>query len=104
MAGLLKPRAAKMLISALRKESPDTPIHVHTHDTSGNGVAAMLQAAESGADAVDVAIEAMSGLTSQPAMGAVVAALEGTDLDTGISLESIAKLNDYWIQVRELYS
>lgn len=83
MAGLLKPQAAKILIGSLREKYPDLPIHVHTHDTSGAGVAAMLAAAEAGADIVDVAVDSMSGLTSQPSMGAVVASLERTPLDTG---------------------
>ena len=83
MAGLLRPRAAKMLVTAIREKYPDMPIHVHTHDTSGAGVAAMLAAAESGADVVDVAVDSMSGMTSQPSMGAVVASLEKTDIDTG---------------------
>jgi pyruvate carboxylase len=83
MAGVLKPRAAKMLIGALREKFPDIPIHVHTHDTAGAGVASMLAAAEAGADVVDVAVDSMSGMTSQPSMGAIVAALQGTELDTG---------------------
>lgn len=83
MAGLLKPRAASLLIGALRAQFPKLPIHVHTHDTSGGGVASMLAAAEAGADAVDVAVDSMSGMTSQPSMGAVVAALERTEHDTG---------------------
>lgn len=77
MAGLLKPRAAKMLIDAIRQRHPDVPIHVHTHDTAGAGVAAMLAAAEAGADVVDVAVDSMSGMTSQPSMGAIVASLQG---------------------------
>lgn len=83
MAGLLKPQAATMLISALRDKYPDVPIHVHTHDTSGAGVAAMLAAARAGADVVDVAVDSMSGMTSQPSMGAVVASVQRTPLDTG---------------------
>ena len=83
MAGLLKPQAATTLISALRAKYPDLPIHVHTHDTAGAGVAAMLRCAEAGADVVDVAVDSMSGMTSQPSMGAVVASLERTELDTG---------------------
>ena len=83
MAGLLRPKAIKLLITAIRDKYPDLPIHVHTHDTSGAGVAAMLAAAEAGADAVDVAVDSMSGMTSQPSMGAVVASLEKTELDTG---------------------
>jgi len=103
MAGLLTPRSATQLVSALRKEHPDLPIHVHTHDTAGCGVAAMLAAAEAGADVVDVAIDAMSGLTSQPSMGAVVANLRGSDLDTGLEPASLTPLNTYWENVRSLY-
>lgn len=83
MAGLLKPRAATILVSELRDRFPDMPIHIHTHDTSGAGVAAMLAAAEAGADVVDVAADSLSGMTSQPSMGAIVAALENTGMDTG---------------------
>lgn len=83
MAGLLKPKAASLLIGAIRSKYPDLPIHVHTHDTSGAGVAAMLAAAHAGADVVDVAVDSMSGMTSQPSMGAIIASLQGTELDTG---------------------
>ena len=65
MAGLLKPNAATMLVGAIRAEFPNLPIHVHTHDTAGTGVASMLAAAQAGADAVDAATDAMSGTTSQ---------------------------------------
>lgn len=84
MAGLLKPSAASLLIKALRDKHPDVPIHIHTHDTSGAGVASMLACAQAGADVVDVAVDSMSGMTSQPSMGAVVASLQGTPLDTGM--------------------
>ncbi|XP_069985704.1 pyruvate carboxylase, mitochondrial isoform X3 [Penaeus vannamei] len=104
MAGLLKPRAAKMLISALRDRHPDVPIHVHTHDTSGAGVASMLQCAYAGADAVDVAVDSMSGMTSQPSMGAVVASLMGDELDTGMNLGDISQYSAYWEQARTLYA
>ena len=103
MAGLLTPRGATILVGALRAELPDMPIHMHTHDTAGVGVAAMIAAAEAGADIVDVAIDGMSGMTSQPSMGAVVASLKGTDLDTGLGLDSIEPLGTYWDDVRGLY-
>lgn len=77
MAGLLKPRAAEMLIDAIRQKHPDVPLHIHTHDTAGAGVASMLACAKSGADVVDVAVDSMSGMTSQPSMGAIVASLQG---------------------------
>ena len=104
MAGLLTPRAATLLVSALREEFPDTPIHVHTHDTAGSGVASMLAAADAGADVIDAAIDAMSGMTSQPSIGAIAANLRGTDLDTGLDPAQIAPLNTYWENVRSLYA
>ena len=153
MAGLLKPQAADLLISALRKEFPDTPIHVHTHDTAGKaqwvskgyfgathtllfpssietgtGVASMLAAVRAGADAVDGAIDSLSGTTSQPSLGAIVGGLEvttfpepvfprclsppsfvplnsqGSPLDTGVDIRSLTPLIDYWQEVREMYS
>jgi len=100
MAGLLTPRSAKLLVGAIRNECPDLPIHVHTHDTAGCGVASMLAAADAGADVVDVAIDAMSGLTSQPSLGALVANLGGSDLDTGLDPAKLAPLNTYWETVR----
>jgi pyruvate carboxylase len=104
MAGLLTPQATTLLVSALRAEHPDIPIHVHSHDTAGNGVASMLAAAHAGADVVDAAIDAMSGLTSQPSLGALVANVRGSDLDTGIDFAHLATLNSYWEDVRALYA
>ncbi|KAJ7635998.1 pyruvate carboxylase [Mycena polygramma] len=104
MAGLLKPEAAKLLIGAIRKAHPDLPIHVHSHDTAGIAAASMIACAAAGADVVDVAIDSMSGLTSQPSMGAVCMALEQTSLGTGIRFEDIQALNIYWSQVRLLYT
>ncbi|KAG0716316.1 Pyruvate carboxylase, mitochondrial [Chionoecetes opilio] len=104
MAGLLKPHAAKLLISSLRDKYPDLPIHVHTHDTSGAGVASMLECAYSGADAVDVAVDSMSGMTSQPSMGAMVASLMGHDLDTGMDLSNVSEYSAFWEQTRTLYA
>lgn len=83
MAGLLKPAACTMLVGSLRDRFPDLPLHIHTHDTSGAGVATMLACAQAGADVVDVATDSMSGMTSQPSMGALVACTRGTPLDTG---------------------
>ncbi len=102
MAGLLKPYAAYQLVKAL-KEQIQIPIHLHTHDTTGNGVATILMAAEAGVDIVDTALSSMSGLTSQPAMNAVVAALENTDRDTGLDLMHLQRLSDYWETVRQVY-
>ncbi|KAG1455948.1 hypothetical protein G6F56_006946 [Rhizopus delemar] len=104
MAGLLKPEAAKLLVSSIRAKFPDLPIHVHTHDTAGTGVASMMAAAAAGADIVDVAVDSMSGMTSQPSMGAIVAGFEQTNLGTGIRLEDVHAINSYWEQCRLLYS
>jgi pyruvate carboxylase len=103
MSGLLKPYAAKKLISVLKDEL-SIPVRFHTHDTSGNQVAAYLMAAEAGVDIVDTAIASMSSLTSQPSMNAIVAALEGTERDTGLDLQEIQQLTDYWSDVRLRYS
>lgn len=104
MAGLLKPRAATMLISALRRAFPDVPIHVHTHDTAGTGVASMLACSEADADVVDLALPAMAGLTAQPTMAAVVSALRGTQRDTSIDPDALMQLNTYWEGARGLYA
>uniref|UniRef100_A0A674AUI5 Pyruvate carboxylase n=1 Tax=Salmo trutta TaxID=8032 RepID=A0A674AUI5_SALTR len=104
MAGLLKPESSRMLIGALRDRFPDMPIHVHTHDTAGAGVAAMLACAEAGADIVDVAVDSMAGMTSQPSMGAIVACTKGTNLSTGISLENVYDYSEYWEVARGLYA
>jgi pyruvate carboxylase len=104
MAGLLKPEAATMLVGAIREEFPNLPIHVHTHDTAGTGVASMLASAKAGADAVDAATDAMSGTTAQPSLGAIVASTQGTKLDTGLDLQSVMQLNEYWEECRGLYA
>jgi pyruvate carboxylase len=104
MAGLLKPEAGTMLVNAIRQEFPDLPIHVHTHDTAGTGVASMLACAKAGADAVDAAADAMSGTTSQPSLGALVASTQGTQWDTGLDLNQVQAVNDYWEEARGLYA
>ncbi|KAJ4988357.1 pyruvate carboxylase [Stagonosporopsis vannaccii] len=104
MAGVLKPRAARLLIGAIREKYPDLPIHVHTHDSAGTGVASMVACAEAGADAVDAAIDSMSGMTSQPSIGAILASLEGTDFDAGLDAHAIRNLDAYWAQLRLVYS
>ncbi|MFN3273515.1 MAG: pyruvate carboxylase [Paracoccus sp. (in: a-proteobacteria)] len=103
MAGLLKPAAARILIKAL-KEEVGLPIHFHTHDTSGMGGATILAAAEAGVDAVDCAMDALSGNTSQPTMGSVVEALAQTDRDTGLDIAAIRQISNYWERVRENYA
>lgn len=104
MAGLLKPRAASLLVASLRERFPNIPIHVHTHDSAGTAVATALSAAYAGADIVDCCVDSMSGLTSQPSMGALVNALHGTQLDTGINPSHLLELSTFWEATRELYS
>ncbi|MBL8730154.1 MAG: pyruvate carboxylase [Planctomycetes bacterium] len=103
MAGLLRPQAARMLISRLR-EVTSLPIHLHTHDTSGNGIATYIAAIESGAHIVDVALAPMAGLTSQPSMNALIAALRGHARETGLTNRTMQPLADYWEAVREFYA
>ncbi|MEE9128071.1 MAG: pyruvate carboxylase, partial [Planctomycetota bacterium] len=102
MAGLLRPRAATMLVKGL-KECVDLPIHLHTHDTSGNGVASLLAAIDAGVDIVDVAFAPMAGMTSQPSMNALIAALRGGDRETGMGNKALQPIADYWEVVREYY-
>ena len=102
MSGLLKPMAAAKLIKTLKQEI-GIPIHLHTHDTSGNGVAAILMAAQAGVDIVDAAFNSMSGLTSQPALNSVVAALQNSDRDTGLDPDKLQKIAEYWRDVRPVY-
>ncbi|KAG0668716.1 pyruvate carboxylase [Maudiozyma exigua] len=103
MAGTLKPAAAKLLIGSLRAKYPDLPIHVHSHDSAGTAVASMAQCALAGADVVDVAINSMSGLTSQGSINALLASLDGS-VDTGVSEQSARELDAYWAEMRLLYS
>src|SRR5690606_9178254 len=103
MAGLLRPRAARTLVTALR-ERFDLPVHLHTHDTTGGQSATLLAAIEAGVDAVDTASAAMAGTTSQPPMSALVAALANTERDTGLSLRAVCDLAPYWEAVRRIYA
>ncbi len=103
MAGLLRPEAAATLVEALRSRF-DLPVHLHTHDTAGGQLATLLAASRAGVDAVDAASAAMAGTTSQPSLSSLVAALEFTERDTGISLASVSALEPYWESVRKLYA
>jgi len=102
MAGLLKPAAARVLFKALREEV-GLPIHFHTHDTSGIAGATLLAAAESGVAIVDAAMDAFSGGTSQPCLGSIVEALDGTDRDTGLDIGRVREISNYWERVRDQY-
>jgi len=103
MAGLARPRAAYELVRALKEET-GLPVHFHTHDTSGIGAASVLAAVAAGADAVDGAIDALSGLTSQPNLGSLVEALRFGPRDTGIDPDNLRLISSYWEQVRRQYA
>jgi pyruvate carboxylase len=103
MAGLLKPAQARALVKALKGEV-GLPIHFHTHDTAGIACATILAASEAGVDAVDCAMDALSGNTSQATLGSVVSALRHTDRDTGLSMEAVREISDYWEEVRHQYA
>jgi pyruvate carboxylase len=102
MAGLLKPAQARVLVRALKSEV-GLPIHFHTHDTAGIATATILAASEAGVDAVDCAMDAFSGNTSQATLGSVVEALRHTDRDTGLDMTAVREISDYWEEVRHQY-
>ncbi|HEX8913669.1 MAG TPA: pyruvate carboxylase, partial [Humisphaera sp.] len=102
MAGLCKPFAARALVKALRDEV-GVPIHFHTHDTAAVQAASLLMASESGVDIVDAACASMSGMTSQPNLNSLVAALANTPRDSGLNLDALNRLSDYWEAVRAAY-
>ncbi|NCW41483.1 MAG: pyruvate carboxylase [Actinobacteria bacterium] len=103
MAGLLRPRAAATLVTALRDRF-DLPVHLHTHDTAGGQLATLLAAVDAGVDAVDVASAPMAGTTSQPSASGLVAALANTERDTEMSLDKVTDLEPYWEAVRKVYA
>ncbi|HMR53708.1 MAG TPA: pyruvate carboxylase [Amaricoccus sp.] len=103
MAGLLKPAAARALIRTL-KEEVGLPVHFHTHDTGGTSAASVLAAAEAGVDAVDAAMDAFSGGTSQPCLGSIVEALRHGPRDTGLDIRAIRRISEYWEAVRTQYT
>lgn len=102
MAGLLKPEAAYRLVSSL-KETVDIPIHLHTHDTSGNGIFTYARAVEAGVDIVDVAISSMAGLTSQPSANSLYYALSGSERQPKVKIKALEQLSHYWEDVRKYY-
>ncbi|MGJ5618535.1 pyruvate carboxylase [Sulfitobacter sp. MF3-043] len=103
MAGLLKPAQARVLIKALKSEV-GLPIHFHTHDTAGSACATILAASDAGVDAVDCAMDAFSGNTSQATLGTVVESLRHTDRDTGLDMRAVREISDYWEEVRGQYA
>ena len=103
MAGLLKPGGARVLIRAL-KEEVGLPIHLHTHDTAGIACATILAAADERVDAVDCSMDALSGNTAQATLGTIVEALRRADRDTGLDIEAVRAISNYWEQVRGHYA
>jgi len=103
MAGLLRPPAARKLVTALR-ERFDLPVHLHTHDTAGGQLATLIAAIDAGVDAVDAAVASMAGTTSQPSLSALVAATDHTERETGLSLQAVGDLEPYWEAVRKVYA
>ncbi len=102
MAGLVKPYAAKILVESIKDET-GLPVQFHTHDTSGNGEAAVLMAIEAGADIVDLAMSSMSGLTSQPSLNSIIAALQHTEKASSIDLGKAQEAANYFEKVRKYY-
>ncbi|MDF2978925.1 MAG: pyc, SCF11 [Actinomycetospora sp.] len=103
MAGLLRPPAARTLVTALR-ERFDLPVHLHTHDTAGGQLATLTAAIDAGVDAVDAAVASMAGTTSQPSLSALVAATDHSARETGLSLDAVNALEPYWEVVRKVYA
>jgi pyruvate carboxylase len=103
MAGLCQPPAAFTLVSALKK-AIGLPVHFHTHDTSGIAAASVFAAIAAGADAVDAAMDSMSGQTSQPNLGSIAAALRFNERDSGLDPVALRLISHYWEQVRYYYA
>ena len=103
MAGICRPQAAAALVRALKEET-GLPVHFHTHDTSGISAASALAAINAGCDAVDGALDAMSGLTSQPNLSSIAAALAGSERDPGLSFDRLHEASTYWEGVRRYYA
>ena len=102
MAGLISPDAAYDLVKRL-KDAVDIPIQLHSHYTSGMAAMAYLKASEVGVDVVDCAISALSMATSQPATESIVEALKGTPRDTGLKIEQLSEIANYFRRVRRKY-
>ncbi|PQJ96468.1 sodium-extruding oxaloacetate decarboxylase subunit alpha [Chromatium okenii] len=102
MAGLLTPYVTAELVKAL-KDHVDLPLHLHSHATSGLADMCHLKAIENGCDGLDTAISSMAGGTSHPPTESLIAALRGTEYDTGLNLEAVQEIGLYFYQVRKKY-
>jgi pyruvate carboxylase len=103
MAGLCKPEAIRLLVKEINN-STDLPIHFHTHDTSGTGSASVLAAIDAGVDIVDLAMDSMSGLTSQPALGSIANIINPKQNNNRLDENHIRSASFYWEEVRQNYS
>lgn len=103
MAGLLSPYVAYELIGRLKTEVK-APIHLHTHYTSGMAMASVLKAVEAGVDIVDTAISALAMVTSQPPTESLVRILQESSRDTGLDLNLLAEISNYFTEVRKKYA
>ena len=102
MAGLLTPYAAYDLVKKV-KAAVSVPVELHTHYTSGLASMTLLKAIEAGCDIVDTAISPLAMGTSQPPTESLVAALAGTEYDTGLDLEALQPVADHFTKVREQF-
>lgn len=102
MSGILTPYYAYELVSELKKEIK-LPIHLHTHYSSGIASMTYLKAIEAGVDIIDTAISPLALGTSQPATEPMVAALQGTEYDTGLNLEQLDEITEYFRPIRDKY-
>ena len=100
MAGLLLPKEATELVAAL-KRGTSLPIEMHTHYTSGMASMTYLKAIEAGADIIDTASTPLAMGTSQPSTEVMVAALQGTEYDTGLDLDKLIEISNYFQPYRE---
>lgn len=104
MAGLLDPNDAYELVGALKAAYPDLLVHMHSHYTSGMASMAYLKAVEAGADILDCAISSMSMGTSHPPTESMVAALAGTDRETGMDIGVLEDISEYFRDIRKDYA
>ena len=102
MAGLLKPEAAYRLVSSL-KSYVNVPIHLHTHEGSGNAIYTYARAIDAGVDIVDTAMSAMSNGTSQPSGSSLYYALSGHPRQPRLDVDAMNELSRYWETVRPYY-
>ena len=103
MAALLTPSRTESLVKAIKTALPEMPLQLHTHYTSGLASMCLLKAVEAGADAIDTAISPLALGTSHAPTESMVAALEGTEYDTGLSIKELAEIREYFMTLREKY-